>query len=81
MASVIVFDCQKAIPNSMIPKTSANEREKTIAVSTAVAPSSHPRVVLLRPIAISDHCMRVLVSAFNDFADVYVPYETTGLML
>src|SRR5690242_2175659 len=46
-ASTIVFDCQRAIPNSRMPKSSASEREIVIAVSTTVAPSSQPRLELL----------------------------------
>src|SRR5438105_15740784 len=48
----IVFHCQRAIPNSIIPKTSVSRREMVIAASTAVAPSSHPRLGLLHRIAI-----------------------------
>jgi len=52
-ASAIVFACQRAIPNSMIPKTSASEREIVIAVSTAVAPSFQPGLEVFQCIAIS----------------------------
>src|SRR5262249_56470896 len=52
-ASIVVFNCQKTIPNWMMPKISIIKSEKTIAASTAAAPSFQPRLGLCCPIVIS----------------------------
>src|SRR5260370_14669995 len=53
MASIIVLDCQRANPNPTTPKISVSITENVIAASTAVDPSSHPRLWLLPRISIS----------------------------